>query len=273
MNKIYTILSGIIIGIGVILPGVSGSVIAILLGVYDNIIFLLNDSKKNWILKLKELMPILIGIIIGVIIFGNILIVFIEKYEIQIKYLFMGLILGSVPILKRQVEVEKQSKIKYKYLIITFIVSLLLFMLPNISTISIINTTNSFIKMVIAGFLYISGKIIPGISSSFFLMVLGLYDYILKFISNPLSITMYELIGLIPFFIGILIGLIILLKIINYLLKNYFTETYSVIIGFVLGSIIAIYPGFKLELSYILSIIIMVIAYYFTYKLEIKNKN
>lgn len=271
MNKLYTLFSGIIIGIGVILPGVSGSVIAIMLGIYDKIIYLINDDKKGLIYKIKELFPMVMGLIIGIMIFGNILIIFIEKYEIQIKYLFIGLILAGVPILKKQIDEKYGMGIKYKYLIVTFILSLLLFVLPNMELIQYSDNNNSFIKMLIAGFLYVSGKIIPGISSSFFLMVLGMYNYILNIMANPFSITIYEFIKLIPFFIGIVIGLISLLKLINYLLVHHFTEIYSVIIGFVLGSIIAIYPGFKFEMTYIISILIMVVSYYFTYKMSVKR--
>lgn len=271
MNKIKYFISGIIIGIGVILPGVSGSVIAIMLGIYDEVIFLLNNNKKSIITKTVELSPIMLGLLVGVIIFGNVLLIFIRNYEIQVKYLFIGLILGGVPILKNEIDSKSKTGIKYKYVIMTFIFSLIIFLLPNLNFLLHVNNTQSFFKMLVAGFLYIFGKIIPGISSSFFMMVLGLYDYILEVISNPLSLTIYELIKLVPFFIGVLLGTIILLKLINYLLSNYFSETYSIIIGFVLGSIIAIYPGFQFEMKYILSIVIMLLAFCLTYKMSKKE--
>lgn len=271
MNKVHFFISGVIIGIGVILPGVSGSVIAIMLGIYDKVIYLLNDNRKKIITKIIELLPIILGMFIGIMIFGNILLIFIKNYEIQIKYLFVGLILGGVPILKKEIENKSHSGVKYKYMIITFIFSLLLFLLPNLSTLPDIKNTGSFFKMLVAGFLYIAGKIIPGISSSFFLMILGLYDYILNVMSNPFSLTIYELVKLIPFLIGALFGFIVLLRLINYLLSNYFSETYSIIIGFVLGSIIAIYPGFKLQVMYIFSIIIMILAFCLTYKMSKKE--
>lgn len=271
MNKVRFFVSGIIIGIGVILPGVSGSVIAIMLGIYDKVIYLLNDNQKRIITKVVELLPVILGLFIGIMIFGNILLIFIEKYDIQVKYLFIGLILGGVPILKKEIDSKSNSGIKYKYTIITFIFSLILFLLPNLSSLENIENTESFFKMLAAGFLYIAGKIIPGISSSFFMMILGLYNYILNIMSNPFLLTTYEFVKLVPFFIGILLGFIILLKLINYLLSNYFSETYSIIIGFVLGSIIAIYPGFKLQGKYIFSVIIMVVSFCLTYKMSKKE--
>lgn len=271
MNNLKTILSGVLIGTGVILPGVSGSVLAIMLGIYDKVIYLLNDKNKKLINKFIELLPLLIGIVIGIIVFGNIILKFINKYEVQIKYIFIGLILGGVPILKNEIK-QKNEKINYKLVVITFICSLVLFLLPSISN---INTNNnfSFLNMFLGGFLYISGKIIPGISSSFFLMILGLYNYILGIMSNPLSLRVKDLINLIPFILGVLLGFLILIKLINYLLNNHFTKTYSIIIGFVLGSIIAIFPGFYLTKKYIISVIMMVLAFSLTYKLSKISKN
>lgn len=271
MSKIYSFICGIIIGMGVILPGVSGSVIAIMLGIYDKVIYLLNDINKKPIIKVMELAPIIFGLFLGIMIFGNILLIFVENYEIQIKYLFIGLILGGVPILKKEIDIKNGKGINYTFTFITFLLSLLLFLLSNLSILSNIDNTNSFFKMLLAGFLYIAGKIIPGISSSFFMMILGLYDYILNIMSNPFSLTIYQLVKLVPFFIGILFGFIILLRLINYLLSNYFSETYSIIIGFVLGSVIAIYPGFKLQFTYIFSVIIMILSFCLTYKISKKG--
>ncbi len=271
MNNIYSIFSGTLIGTGIILPGVSGSVIAIMLGVYDKIIYLLNDNSKNILNKIKELFPLLIGMLIGIIFFGNILLYLFKKYEIQLCYIFIGLILGGVPTLLNELKKNK-SNINYKFLTITFLISLFLVILSNSNTIFFQMNPNqiSFPSLFIAGILYISGKIIPGISSSFFMIVLGLYDYILKMISNPFSLTIFEYIKFIPFILGVIVGLLILIKLINYLLSNYFAKTYSAIIGFVIGSVFAIFPGMKLELSYFISIILMLLSFIFTYKMSKK---
>lgn len=267
MNNIYKLFSGFIIGIGVILPGVSGSVLAIILGIYDKVIYLLNDTSKRLVDKLKELLPIIIGILLGIMFFGNILLALVHNYEVEVKYLFIGLILGGVPILKQEIEKKKNGKINYKYVIITLILSLILFILSDVNNLNLQSSSNSFFKMIISGFLYISGKIIPGISSSFFLMVLGLYEYILNIMSNPFLLTFNDIIQLIPFIIGNIIGFIVLIKLINKLLSNHFVKTYSAIIGFVLGSIIAIYPGFEFSIKYILSILIMVVSFIIVYKM------
>ena len=268
MNKtLYSLLSGILIGTCMILPGVSGSVIAIMLGVYEEVIFLLN-SKQNNLIKIKKIFPLASGIIIGIFIFGKILLLFYNKYTFYMMYTFIGLILGSIPILIKEIE-EKSKKINYKYLTFSLLLSSIIFIFPKLFNINLVSNTNP-VKLLIGGFLYIAGKIIPGISSSFFLMILGLYDYILTLITNPLTITLKEFISLFPFLVGALLGIYIFIKLINYLLTNYFTETYSAIIGFIIGSVFAIFPGIKLNYQGIISFILVFISYIFVNKLSKK---
>lgn len=270
-NQMRNIIYGTLIGSGMILPGVSGSVIAVMLGVYDNVIFLLNDKKVSIFNKVIKLSPLIIGLLIGITIFGNILLILYEKYSFETMYVFMGLILGEIPVLLNEINKKGEKSIDIKWFIVALILSLCLTFLPEKLSLNHYSTTsNAPLYLFIAGFLYISGKIIPGISSSLFLMILGLYDYILNIISNPLSLSLNEIIYLIPFIIGIMIGLIILVKLINYLLKNEFLKTYSAIIGFVLGSVFTIYPGFELSVRCIISIFLMLISFIVIVKMSKK---
>ncbi|MBQ9024659.1 MAG: DUF368 domain-containing protein [Bacilli bacterium] len=268
MNKfLYSFLSGILIGTCMILPGVSGSVVAIMLGVYEEIIFLLNSNETNR-RKITKIFPIAFGILIGVFIFGKILLIFYNKYTFYMMYIFMGLILGSVPVLTREIN-EKNEKIDIKILAISFFISVILFIIPKIYNFEISNNLN-FINLFLGGFLYISGKIIPGISSSFFLMTLGLYNYLLELITNPFYLTLNKFISIIPFLLGAIIGFILLIKVINYLLNNYFSKTYSGIIGFIIGSILAIYPGIEINLNCMFAFILFLISFEFVNKLSKK---
>lgn len=272
MNNLYSVFSGIVIGAGVVLPGVSGSVLAIMLGIYDKVIYLLNDNSSSIIKKIKEILPLLIGLLIGIILFGNLLLFFFERYEVEMRYVFIGLILGGIPILNNEIKNKSGGKVNYKCLLITLIFSTILFILSNYNfSFSSTNFNNiPFIGFLTAGILYISGKIIPGISSSFFMMILGLYDYILLILSNPFSFTVVQYIKFIPFIIGVIAGFMILVKLINYLLSNHFTKTYSSIIGFVLGSVFAIFPGIKLEFSYFISFLLMILSFILAYNMSKK---
>ena len=187
MNKnLYLFLSGILIGTCMILPGVSGSVIAVMLGIYEKVILLFN-SKTSICNKITELFPIALGIIIGVLLFGKILIIIYDRYTFYMMYIFIGLIIGSVPILISEIE-EKNDRLNKKCFIVSLIISIIIFILPKIFDYQISNKITSF-NLFVGGILYIAGKIIPGISSSFFLIFLGLYSYLLKIITNPFKLT------------------------------------------------------------------------------------
>ena len=268
-NWLYNFISGILIGTCMILPGVSGSVIAIMLGIYEYVIFLISSSKSYYY-KIIKFFPIAIGMIIGVFIFGKILLLFYNKYTFYMIYIFMGLMLGSIPILKREIK-EKNGNINYKVLFTSLSVSLILLILTKKFNSDMQSNYNSF-NLFIGGFLYISGKIIPGISSSFFLMILGLYNYLLEIITDPLNITMDVIISLLPFLFGAFIGCIVFIKLINYLLNNYFSETYSGIIGFIIGSVIIIYPGIKFNINFIFALILMAFSYKIVNKLSKKSQ-
>ena len=267
-NWLYNFIAGIMIGTCMILPGVSGSVIAIMLGVYENVILLIGSGNSNYY-KIKKLFPIALGAIIGIFIFGKVLLFFYNKYMYFMLYVFMGLMLGSIPILKREIALKKE-KINFKILMLTFLLSLILFIIPKLFNFELNNL--NFFNLFVGGFLYIIGKIIPGVSSSFFLMVLGLYNYFLEIITNPFNISINTIYYIIPFLLGMCLGFIIFIKIINYLLNNYFSKTYSGIIGFIMGSIVAIYPGIEFSIDFIISIILMMLSYAFVNELSKKSK-
>ena len=267
MNYLYLFLSGILISVGAVLPGVSGTVIAIMLGIYEkviNLICLKGEYKK----KIKEILPLTLGFILGLEIFGKILLEIYSKYESPLKYIFIGLILGSLPVLNNEIK-SKNESLSIKYLMISLLISLIFFSLPNFVSEAVFKCDTNF-KLMIAGFFYSMGKIIPGISSSIFMIAFGLYESILMFITNPFSFSIKEYIDFIPFIIGIIIGVLLLVKTINYLLNRHFSKTYSSIIGFVIGSLITLIPKFEPSLSHIFSILIMIfitlIGFYFNHQ-------
>lgn len=273
MNYVIEIFYGFLIGLGAVLPGFSGSVLAVILNVYDRVINILNNKKISVLKKIKQLLPLSIGILLGILIFGKVLYLFFRKYEVLLKYIFIGFILGSIPILDNDIKNKKNKGINKKIFILSLILSLFIFILPIIFNVKI-SENISFLKLFLSGIFYMSGKIIPGISSSFFMMLFGLYEYVLLFFSNPVKFIIKNFFTLIPFFIGIVFGFILFLKLINFLLNKYFVETYSAIIGFIMGSILFIFPGFKLNILYIISLIFMIFSYLFIIFINnVKNKS
>jgi len=250
---------GIILGIGFIIPGVSGGVIATILGIYDNIIYRLNNLFKNFKDNLLFLFPLIIGIIISVLFFSKLILYLLNNELNFISYVFIGLILGCVPYLFKEIKIKTNQKIAIFPFIITFFFGIILFVVEKKS---IEATSNpNFILMVITGFLYAIGKLVPGISGAALLMLLGIYEYFLSVIANPLAINFNTIINFIPFVLSFLISSIFIIKLIDYLLCNHFRITYSAIIGFVLSSILFIYPNIFTPLSLIIAFFSFIISY------------
>lgn len=229
------LIKGFIIGIGKIIPGVSGSVLAITLGVYDKSVEYLSNIKINRKEKIKYLLPLGIGIIISIIIFSKIITILLDKYYQITMLFFIGLVLGGIP--------EIIKKTKKENSIIT-IISFILFFI-----ISITNIDSSYILkgniidiiiLFISGLLEAFGTVVPGVSSSALLMITGTYNIIISSIGNITNISniLMNIKIIFPFVLGLLLGVIVLIKVINYLLKKYESILYSFVLGVLLSSII-----------------------------------
>lgn len=256
MNFLVSIIKGILIGIGAVIPGISSGVLCVIFGIYekliDSILGIFKDFKKN----LLFLFPIILGTIIGFLLFGKILNYAFTNFEAECKLLFLGLILGSIPSLIK--ETNSKSKFKLHYLIYTlfsFLLGLFLFLLENkMNNFYFINNYNTM-YLFLAGVVMSAGIVIPGVSSTILLMCFGIYDIYLQ----SLAILNFNI--LIPLAVGCLIGGFIFLILIKFLFKKYYIQTSYSIIGFVLGSIFVLIPNFFSFISIILLFIGFVVAF------------
>lgn len=271
MNFIKQMMIGLVIGGGMILPGVSGGVLAVVFGIYERMIEAISHFFKNVKKNTLFLAPLVLGLIMGVILFGKILFFVFDKYPMESKFTFIGLIIGGLPVLFKEVKTKGTKKLYNVSFLMTFFIAIALFVLGkdtlNINFSSSIGTGFiSFGLLFLTGFIFIAGKVVPGISSSFMLMLIGMYQFLLNILNDPFNLTMREYIQLIPFVLGIIVGAVILMKIIESLIKNHFTGTYSAIIGFVIGSIAAIYPGFEFNNHGLISILLLAVSFFIAYK-------
>ena len=254
-------LIGILIGSAMVVPGVSGGVIAVIFGIYDkainSFVNLLKDFKHNFIYLFK----IASGILIGAIWFSNVLLFLYQNNEFLTKLTFIGLIIGGVPCLFKEISM-KRDKINYVFLLLAFILSLFMFYLSKLSISGMQN--HSFLNMFIGGLLYSIGKAVPGVSGSFLLMVIGMYDFVLSIIAHPITIALSNINKIIPFILGLVLGVIILVNLMHRLLNKHIGITYSIIIGFILGSIPALIPNTINILGIIFMIIGFLLSYYLT---------
>lgn len=237
MNFIVDILKGIALGAGCILPGISSGVLCVIFGIYeklvDSVLDIFKDFKKNFLF----LLPIFIGVAIGILLFGNILKYLFISFENIMKCVFAGLILGSIPSLFKETNTKNSFKLNYTlYTIITFSLSIFLIFLENSMNTFGCNNIN-FLFLFISGFLMSIGVVVPGVSSTIILMCLGVYGLYLDAVST-LNLTL-----LIPIGLGLVLGGIIFLSIINFFMKNFPSQTMYSIIGFTIASTFVLIPN------------------------------
>ena len=262
MNFLSNCLKGIAIGSGAILPGISSGVFCVIFGIYDklldSILNFFSDIKNNF----KFLCPIIIGIFLGIILFGNLLNHCLFQFPIQTKSLFIGLILGSLPFLIK--DVNQKEQFKYSYLIF-FLFSLLIgvgcIFLESALKINSLENIN-FIYLVLCGFCMSIGIIVPGVSSTIILMLLGVYSIYLTSISSLFFPV------LIPIAIGVVLGSFFFMKLTKFLLDNFYAPIFYSIIGFTVGSIFVLLPNFSSTLDFVIGILscILRVYYFFHFK-------
>lgn len=243
------ILRGIIVGLGKVIPGVSGSILAIGLGIYErciNSFFNITKDINNIIFLLK----ILIGILISIIFGSQLLYYFFNNYFSYIIFIFIGLILGSIK------DIRVLSKKKYWY--ISFISFVLLYSFSKINF-NIHISNNIFFLYFLSGFIESVSSIIPGVSGTALLMSIKMYDKVLYIFSH--IYTFYNNLKVIlPFSLGIVIGLIVSIKLVGIIIKKYKYQANNAILGITYSTIIimieSVNINFKMVPIYILFLIL-----------------
>lgn len=230
-------------------PGVSGGTIAFLLGFYDNFINALDSllDKNKRLDGIKYLLKIGIGWIVGmglsVLILSNVF----EKHIYQVSSLFIGFILASIPIIfKEEKDTLKKNYFNVIFLILGIVVVFLITYFNNtkLADMSLSNLTLSHsIYIFIVGMIAISAMILPGISGSTLLLIFGLYLPIINGIKDLLHFNFNSFIGLFVFGLGVITGILSIIKLLKKALDKYRNATIYLIIGLMIGSIYSIIEG------------------------------
>ncbi len=238
MNNIKLFIEGFIIGLGKIMPGVSGSILAICFGIYEQIVACLSNFKtlKN---NIKFLTILGMGIGFAIILGSNIISYFLEYHFLYTLFLFIGMMLpGIIPLFK---EVKSENVTFSKMIIATLVFTfLILLSTVNFNADNIIETNyiSQAISLFLCGIIDAGATIIPGISGSALLMILGYYEIILKALAGALTLNTLPI--LFPFFLGIIVGVILISKLITYLFRHHRILTYMLIIVFSCFSVISL---------------------------------
>ncbi len=247
-GSIFTVLKGMIMGVANIIPGVSGGTIAVGLGIFDKLIEAINGFLKEPKKHLPFLIPLGIGMVIGILLFSGIISFGLENYSFATNMFFMGLVVSSIPLIYRGAKEKNFKPVYYIYAVIGF---LIVFLLALLEKQGVETTTQNvgYIKLFVSGAIASSAMVIPGISGSFMMVLLGVYNVLLvaldtlkNWLMSPsdTALLIESLKVIVPLGIGIVIGVILIGKIIEFLFERFHSQTYLVILGLIFGSVYAI---------------------------------
>lgn len=257
MKYLKNFLKGIAVGIATLVPGVSGGTMAIILGIYDELIHAVGSFFENWKKNFMLLFVVGLGGLIGVLLFSRLLENAITNYPYIMQFLFMGIIIGGLPVLYRKSAASGKGVIKdFIFLVLGFVIVLLMSAEPAaITNMATARGILSFVFLFIAGIVIAVALVLPGISGSFMLLILGLYGVTLNAINN------IDIPFLIPLGLGVAAGTFGTAKIIERFLQKHPGKTYKLIIGFVLGSLVQVFPGIPTSSQLITSIAVFITGF------------
>jgi len=274
LKVIRNFLNGLAFGITETIPGVSGGTIAIILGFYFEIIETINHFAEKFKEKLNFIIPLVLGIVTGVLVFSSIMHFLLTYYSFPVMLFFIGLIVGIIPhIFSKVREPGKRFTVKEILLVV-----LPLALLVVISTLKSVTVTDPqevvnnidipfMIFIFFAGILAAAALVVPGISGSFVLLLLGIYPLVIFSLSSirilltgtgniELLLNICKVLA--PLAVGIIIGGLSMVRLIEKLLTNYHKILYLIILGLLLGSVCVLFRDPIVYKSGITAIIIVI---------------
>ena len=284
MKKAFILfLKGFVMGIANIIPGVSGGTLALIMGIYEDFIGAISHFFSNFKKNILFLLPVVLGMGAAILSMSSVISYSYKHVPIATTLFFVGLVIGGLPLLTNKLKNSngnKKSIINYIVFLLTF--SLVIFMaladtiFKGLGEVSFTNLSAlKLILLLIVGVIAAGTMVIPGVSGSLVLMLLGYYypiiDTIKDFVHMHNLVTNFIVLSV--FGIGILVGIVLISKLFEYLFKKQETKTYFGVLGFIYASIIAIpysalhnvhikFSITEIALSIILFVGGLVIAYY-----------
>lgn len=274
-DKIILAIKGFVFGIANIIPGVSGGTIALTMGIYEDLISSISHIFEKPKKSIIFLIPFAVGAVLSILLMSKLISFCLEKFPFPTMIFFVGLIIGGIPLLTKKVQKKKVKPLNILLFLITFgIIITMALMKEGRNIVSLSNPTIfTMLALGLVGMVAAATMVIPGVSGSFVLMLLGYYEPIVKTIGNITNFSKlsYNLSILIPFGIGILIGIILIAKLLEYLFKKYETPTYYAILGFIIASVITLaisaFSTDKTNLQIIFGIVLFIVGSLIGYKL------
>lgn len=271
-KNIFLVIKGFIMGIANIIPGVSGGTLALILGIYEEFIGAISHFFSNFKKNISFLIPIVIGMGLAIVSLSNVIDYSYKHFPIPTCLFFVGLVLGGIPMLASKVKGKKESKKVSNYFI--FLATFLLVIVMTLSDVIFgeglkVSFSNmnviGYILLFLVGVVAAATMVIPGVSGSLVLMLLGYYYPVIGVIKE---LTKFKNLGenlvIVSIFgIGVLIGIVLISKLIEFLFKKYEVKTYFGVLGFIVASVIAIPLSTLLEGGVVFSVLQILIGLIF----------
>ena len=233
MRLVLRVLQGVLIGVGAVLPGISGGVLCVVFGIYKPVMELLSNPLRNFKTHVPKLLPVIVGMGVGFLGVAKILAFFLETYPDPSVCLFIGLIVGMLPSLFREAGEQGRPKGSWVSMGVAFVFILALLISLNLFSVSI---APNFGWYLFCGFCLALSVIAPGMSFSTLLMPLGLYTPFVDGLGN-LNFSV-----IVPAGIGAVVTVICLAKAVDALFDRFYPYAFHAIIGIVIAATIMIVP-------------------------------
>ena len=241
------IIQGFIVGIGKIIPGVSGSMMAIFMGIYEPIIeaivHFFDDKKRHF----KLLFGFGIGFFLAITLFSRVILFLLEHYYNIVIYLFLGLILGATLKFRKKIIFKKKEVILF---IGVFFLFLTISLFPHSTVYVFKNNLLHYLYVIILGSIDAISSIVPGISGTAIFMMLGSYEFVLHILANPFSFLF------LIYLLGVVKGAIGISYLMIYLFRKWKNEVYTIIFALSIGSFLLLFltveSSFNLYLLFIM---------------------
>lgn len=282
MTLIKNIIIGAVIGVANIIPGVSGGTMMVILNVFDKIVDAIGNFRKNVRRNILFLLPILVGAAAGILAFSKGITFMLDNYPMITNFFFIGLIVGSVPLVCRSAFQKSGGKIELKKVrpvsVIAFLAACALLVVIAFTSTSetTVDLTGFQVDFGTMAWLFFGGviasiaMIIPGVSGSFVMVLLGIYPIVTGAVAMLVPFNMDRFLHIIlpiglPAGLGILVGLLVGAKLIDVLIKKFPQETYFGILGLLVGSLFDLYPGFAFDWQGAVSVLVLLVGFALAY--------
>lgn len=243
-NVVLNIFYGLVIGSSMLVPGVSGGTMAIILGIYDELIEAVGNIFKKFKNSFLLILQVAVGAIAGIFLFSGMILKLVNTYKLPMMYLFMGAMLGSIPSLFRKGRIRGINPLNFIWIIVGGGLVYALNFLPKGQFTEFPNDLKGYALLFLCGIIIAVALVLPGISTSHILLVLGIYETVWS------AVTDLTLEYILPIFFGVIAGILLTTKLLDKAMTKLPHQTYLMIIGFVLASIIDVCPGFPSGAGY-----------------------